>query len=114
MPIQAAPSRYYEFKQGDLVVNTWRLEDMSDSSGAPENLQPSTVLTTWNGPMDPGNPRNWPTKKKCFIAVIYAAMTFSYTFSSSVLSAASAALAEEYDVSYTVATLGLSLFAVVS
>jgi DHA1 family multidrug resistance protein-like MFS transporter len=67
-------------------------------------------LVTWDGPDDPENPMNWPTRKKWLVTVIMGLMTFCVTFASSVFSTATVVVAEVYGVSEEVAVLGTSLF----
>lgn len=63
--------------------------------------------------MDPANPHNWSTTRKSRITMLLSGMTICYAMSSSILSTASNSMTRQYNVSYTVATLGVSLFAVV-
>lgn len=67
-------------------------------------------LITWDGPDDPGNPQNWPAKKKWLTTLMLGIMTFSVTFASSVFSTATGPTAELFGVSTEVMILGTSLF----
>lgn len=77
-----------------------------------QNLRPD--LVEFDGPNDPDNPKNWPKSKKWAITVSMGMMTFVVTFASSIFSVAIAPVAEEYDVTPVVATLGVTLFLFVS
>jgi DHA1 family multidrug resistance protein-like MFS transporter len=57
---------------------------------------------------------NWSIVYKCIISMMFVSMTFSVTFASSVFSTAIEVTARNYDVSTEVATLGVSLFVLVS
>lgn len=67
-------------------------------------------LIEWDGPDDPGNPMNWPRRKKWIVTMVLGTMTFVVTFASSVFSTATFPTAKEYGVSTEVTTLGTSLF----
>ncbi|RFU23826.1 hypothetical protein B7463_g12514, partial [Scytalidium lignicola] len=64
----------------------------------------------WDGPNDPGNPRNFSTPKKVFITANLAVLVSIVTFASSVLSPATASLAKEFAISKEVSILVTSLF----
>ncbi|KAJ8102607.1 major facilitator superfamily domain-containing protein [Lipomyces tetrasporus] len=66
----------------------------------------------WDGPNDPANPFNWPNRKKWRITLIVALVTFCVAFASSVFTAGISSIAEEFHISSTVATLGLTLYVV--
>lgn len=67
-------------------------------------------LVEWNGPHDPENPMNWPTRKKWRVTIALGAMTLCVTFASSVFSTATRVVAEVYNISTVTATLATSLF----
>ncbi|KAK9367075.1 major facilitator superfamily domain-containing protein [Lipomyces kononenkoae] len=66
----------------------------------------------WDGPDDPENPFNWPTSKKWRITLIVSLLTFCVAFASSVFTAGISLIAVDFNVSETVATLGLTLYVV--
>lgn len=68
------------------------------------------VIVDFDGPDDPYRPLNWPFKKKAMTTVLYGLFTMTATFSSSIFSAGTAQVAEEFDVSEEVSTLGTALF----
>lgn len=80
---------------------------------AVDQKQPRSDLVVFDGPDDPGNPQNFPTRRKIAITVSGGLMTFVVTFASSVFSTAIGAVAEEYHVGTVVSTLGVSLFLLV-
>lgn len=71
-------------------------------------------LVEFDGPDDVGNPKNWSRRKRWAITVAMGLMTFVVTFASSIFSVAIDAVSLEYHVSPVVATLGVSLFLLVS
>lgn len=67
-------------------------------------------LVVWDGPNDPGNPMNWPMRKKLMVTISLGLTTFCVTFASSVFADATVPTAELFGVSTEVTTLGTSLF----
>jgi len=67
-------------------------------------------LVEWDGPDDPENPMNWPTRKKWVSTMALACLTFTITFASAVFSTATQVTAIEFGVSGEVMILGTSLF----
>lgn len=65
------------------------------------------------GPDDPQNPQNWPKSKKYLVTVLYAILTFTLTFSSSIFSTATEVTSKEFGVSTEVMTLGTGLIVLV-
>lgn len=76
--------------------------------------QPKSDLVDFDGPDDPGNPKNWPRGKRWAITTSMGMMTFVVTFASSIFAVAIPEVSEEYNVSVVVATLGVALFLLVS
>ena len=74
---------------------------------------PDPNLVVFDGPNDPGNPKNWSLSKKIVVSSMMAWMTFVTTFSSSIFSVAIDSVAEEFHIGSVVATLGVSLFLLV-
>lgn len=77
-------------------------------SGSPQAKDPDLVV--WDGPDDPGNPMNWPRKKKWACTVMLGLVTFCVTFASSVFSAGTLPAAHHYGTSEEVMILGTALF----
>ncbi|KAK4888451.1 hypothetical protein LTR27_012674 [Elasticomyces elasticus] len=75
---------------------------------APPEVDPNLVV--FDGPDDPGNPLNWPVRKRVAITLSMGMMTFVVTFSSSIFATALQPVAEEFNIGETVATLGVALF----
>ncbi|KAF2877303.1 major facilitator superfamily domain-containing protein [Massariosphaeria phaeospora] len=78
----------------------------------PDPTQPDgkSYLVEFEGPNDPGNPKNWPTRRRWGITVSMGLLVFSVTFASSVFSVNIRVVMEIFEVSNVVATLGVSLF----
>ncbi|KAI1081397.1 MFS general substrate transporter [Whalleya microplaca] len=68
------------------------------------------LLVDWYGSDDPENPQNWPNTWKYIIAFQMCILSFSIYIASSIYVPGEASIMEEFGVSETVATLGLSLF----
>lgn len=69
-------------------------------------------LVDWDGPHDLANPMNWSRKKKWWISMLTAFMTFVISFGSSVFSATTTPTAAEFNVSSEVMILGVTLYVV--
>lgn len=67
-------------------------------------------VVEFDGPDDPMHAQNWPLRKKLVTAIILGYTTMTSSFASSIFSAATRALAAEFDVSTEVGILGVSFF----
>ncbi|MCJ1283932.1 hypothetical protein MMC26_003263 [Xylographa opegraphella] len=67
-------------------------------------------VVEFDGPDDPCHPQNWPLKKKVGIALMLGYTTLVSAFTSSIFSAATQAVADQFAVSAEVGLLGLSLY----
>ncbi|KAK2745389.1 hypothetical protein FQN57_003732 [Myotisia sp. PD_48] len=90
------------------------LEKGEQGPPATEQPQPHAApprdpnLIQFDGPNDPGDPRNFKTSRKWYVTMMLSMLTFSVTFSSSIFSQATKVTASTYGVSIDVATLGTS------
>lgn len=83
-----------------------------DSKNTPQTQNPQSDLVEFEGPDDPGNPKNWSRRKRWVITVAGSMLTFTVTFASSIFSVAINPVAEEYNIGTVTSTLGVSLFLV--
>ncbi|KAL2265529.1 hypothetical protein VTJ83DRAFT_6629 [Remersonia thermophila] len=67
-------------------------------------------VVEFDGPDDPLHALNWPMKKKVLTAAILGFTTMTAAFGSSIFSAATVAVGNEYHVSSEVSLLGVSLY----
>ncbi|ORY11887.1 major facilitator superfamily domain-containing protein [Clohesyomyces aquaticus] len=67
-------------------------------------------LVEFDGPEDPANPQNWPTRTKVLIIAILSTTTFATTLASGIYSPAITTIANRYAVGPEVATLGVTLY----
>ena len=67
-------------------------------------------VVEFDGPNDPMHAQNWPLKKKLVVAVVLGYVTLCAAFGSSIFSAATRTVAEEFDISTEVGILGVSLY----
>ncbi|KAF2736895.1 MFS general substrate transporter [Polyplosphaeria fusca] len=67
-------------------------------------------IVDWYGEDDPENPRNWSRAYKILIVFQLCVLNFSIYIASSIYVPGEASIMDEFHVSETVATLGLSLF----
>ncbi|KAK8159651.1 putative MFS multidrug transporter [Phyllosticta citrichinensis] len=67
------------------------------------------VVVDFDGPDDPYNPINWPTRKKVVTTLLYGFTTMGATWASSIYSPAVDQISEEFNVGTTVSTLGIAL-----
>ena len=70
----------------------------------------SDVLVDFDGPDDPYRPQNWAFRKKAITTLTYGMFTLTALLGSSIFSAATIQVADEFDVGEEVATLGTALF----
>ncbi|CAG8957558.1 hypothetical protein HYFRA_00010424 [Hymenoscyphus fraxineus] len=75
----------------------------------PEKGRDVTVVT-WYGEHDPEHPLNWSTPKKVFVTFLICFLTTSVYIGSSIYSAGTVGVMEQFGVSQVAATLGLCLF----
>lgn len=75
---------------------------------------PDRFLVKFDGPNDPGNPKNWTTKRRWAITVSMGLMVFTVTFASSIFSVNIGVIVDKFDVDLVTATLGVALFVLVS
>ncbi|KAF2846222.1 MFS multidrug transporter-like protein [Plenodomus tracheiphilus IPT5] len=66
----------------------------------------------WNGPDDPDNPHNWPMWKRTYHIIIPGLFGFAVTFGTSIYSPALADIMRDFDISRTVAILGLTVYTI--
>ncbi|KAJ7114080.1 major facilitator superfamily domain-containing protein [Mycena epipterygia] len=59
---------------------------------------------------DQDNPRNWSSRKRAFVAFSISLLTFSVYIGSAIYTSSIPGLMEEFNVSLTMATLGLTLY----
>lgn len=67
-------------------------------------------LVDWNGPDDPENPQNWSLPTRLFVTMLICILTFSIYIGSAIYTTGAEGVASQFDVSRTVAVIGLSLF----
>ena len=70
-------------------------------------------LVEFDGPNDPGNPKNWTPKRRWAITVSMGLMVFTVTFASSIFSVNISVIVEKFNVTLVTATLGVALFVLV-
>ncbi|KIW31841.1 uncharacterized protein PV07_03434 [Cladophialophora immunda] len=69
-----------------------------------------SLVVTWDGAEDPGNPKNMSQLRKWSVVVATGLLTFCVTFASSVFATTYSATAAEFGVTEEVMVLGLSLY----
>ncbi|KAI0479186.1 major facilitator superfamily transporter [Xylariaceae sp. FL0804] len=67
-------------------------------------------VVEFDGPDDPYHAQNWATKKKLLTAAMLGYTTMTSAFTSSIFSAATGAVAKQFNVSTEVGILGVSLY----
>lgn len=77
---------------------------------APDKLGDGTILVDWYTSDDPENPQNWSQKKKAFVIGIICMYTFAVYIGSAIYTSSEFGVMEEFGVSGTRASLGLSLY----
>lgn len=93
------------------------IEAQIDGEKAPQEFRPPSSkdpnLVEFDGPDDPGNPKNWSVKRRAAITISMGWMTFVVTFSSSIFAVAIEPVSQEFGIGTVVATLGVSFFLLV-
>ena len=84
------------------------LQDVEQPAGAED---PGFI--DFEGPDDPGNPKNWAAKRRWAITVSMSSLVFSVTFASSIFSVNIGVVKELFHVSTVTSTLGVALFVLV-
>lgn len=74
------------------------------------NVKRILTAQDWNGPDDPENPMNWPMWQRIYHTTIPALMGFVVTFGYAVYAPGVPDIMSEFNVSSTVALLGLSTY----
>ena len=85
-------------------------DDKKNDDVKPPEKQPQSDIVDWDGPDDPEFPQNFPRSRKFLITITSATLNLTFTFSSSVFSAATLVTAKEFNVSAEVMILATSLF----
>lgn len=82
-----------------------------EKKAASQSDQPQQpLISDWDGPDDPGNPRNWSPAFKAFNGSCVAGVAFVVTFASSVFSPGIDAADSEFGSSHELGTLAYALF----
>lgn len=76
-------------------------------------ILPDRFLVEFDGPSDPGNPKNWTQKRRWAITIAMGLMVFTVTFASSIFSVNIGVITQIFDVNQVTATLGVALFVLV-
>ncbi|KAJ7863168.1 major facilitator superfamily domain-containing protein [Mycena leptocephala] len=124
------PARYLT-ASADTATLCEDLEKKKQTSGTTTPLEPASTLATTGGlhkqlteqaddipdpylidweENDPDNPQNWSFRKRAFVAFSISLLTFSIYIGSAIYTSSIPGLMEEFHVSLTMATLGLTLY----
>ncbi|KAF1843249.1 citrinin biosynthesis transporter CtnC [Cucurbitaria berberidis CBS 394.84] len=76
----------------------------------PAPIQQKPFFVDFDGPNDPGNPKNWTTKRRWGITISMGLLVFTVTFASSIFSVNIGVVEQKFGVDSVTATLGVSLF----
>ena len=76
----------------------------------PEVLQDGTILVDFYDTDDPDNPQNWSLRKKFFVQFIICYYTLAVYIGSAIYSPSQTGVIEQFGVSLTASSLGLSLY----
>ncbi|KAF8462890.1 major facilitator superfamily domain-containing protein [Kalaharituber pfeilii] len=87
--------------------------EQSGSIDTAEKLEvPPPGPLNWDGPDDPANPYNWPTAKRWYGTIVPGLLCLLVTFSASVYVPGVYEVSARFNVSMTVALLGLSMYVI--
>ncbi|EXJ83971.1 hypothetical protein A1O3_04638 [Capronia epimyces CBS 606.96] len=74
-------------------------------------LDPSTADSQWDGPDDPGNPLNWPARKRNAQVIVVAGLMLAVNLASTMFAPAAGQLMDEFGfTSHAVASLTVSIY----
>jgi hypothetical protein len=104
-PVERQPTRPVDLEKGRKQSKGVKSEPED-----PRTRRWKDDIVTFDSVDDPANPKNWTSKKKLQVLVLYGLSTMCATFASSVFSSASSYYARQYGITTEVAVLGVSLF----
>jgi DHA1 family multidrug resistance protein-like MFS transporter len=84
--------------------------EKGQSNSKPLPMAEHCHLVEFDGPNDPGNPKNWTTKRRWAITISMGLLVFTVTFASSIFSVNIRVVQEKFNVELVTATLGVALF----
>ncbi|KAL7781793.1 major facilitator superfamily domain-containing protein [Trichoderma afarasin] len=86
-----------------------RNKEVEKTSHAKKDIQ-GHIVVGWTTDSDPENPQNWPLSWKIFVSSLICIYTFTVYCGSSIYVPSEAQVMKEFNVSETVASLGLALY----
>lgn len=78
----------------------------------PQKTPDGVILIDWYTEDDAANPQNWPTRDKLVATIIISLYTFGVYSSSAIITPAHQDIQERFNVSYSEASLGLSMYVI--
>ncbi|KAK5164252.1 uncharacterized protein LTR77_009946 [Saxophila tyrrhenica] len=109
-PDQLDGSLWKTFQANTTHPSEEDLDEEAKVSAQASKSDGDVVLVGWYDAHDPENPQNWPSWCKLLIVSVICLMNFAFYLASSIVTPAFESTMEDFGVSQTVATLGLSLF----
>ncbi|KAH6611830.1 major facilitator superfamily domain-containing protein [Boeremia exigua] len=89
------------------IIDVEKGGETNDTSSGPV---PDRFFVEFDGPNDPGNPKNWTPMRRWAITISMGSMVFTVTFASSIFSVNIGVIVDMFDVDLVTATLGVALF----
>ena len=89
-------------------------QHQSEAAMVEQSEAKDSWLVEFDSPDDPDNPKNWSVKRRTIVSAVMGLMTFVVTFSSSLFAVCIEPVAEQFNNGIETATLGVSLFLLVS
>lgn len=117
-PTQSRPDSVHgsSSRRSSIVSNGSRLDSFEipithKRLSYPLSKQPTgaEVIIDFDGKDDPYRPINWPFKKKVITTILYGFTTCWVTFASAIYSAGVRQIADDFNVTTTVSTAGISM-----
>ncbi|KAM0257701.1 hypothetical protein ACHAQJ_004267 [Trichoderma viride] len=100
-PIHPASHSENPYSQLAATLNLSRGSEQADKN---------IIIVTWYSDQDPDNPQNWSTLRKGWVSALLFLYTLTAYIGSSVFVASEAGFMTQFNVSPTVASLGLALY----
>ena len=93
----------------DMMNSQQHTTSMDTASPDPKDAMPPPAGHMMS-PTDPDNPQNWHVSRKVYVSLVATAFAFAVAFGITSLTVGIQGVMAEFNVSMTVAILGLSLF----
>ncbi|RAR13776.1 MFS general substrate transporter [Stemphylium lycopersici] len=103
-------SRNHDNESVQTTQSSRHMKETTGQDDKASSQSPESRFADWDGPDDPGNPHNWGQWKRFYHASLPALFGFAVTFGTSVYTPALGDIMRDFDISRTLALVGLTLY----